>query len=326
MASRQQQKPVADFIKEDIGPVLFPCLEELCRKQPDKPLQWLAASLMRNNPNRSEGNHNASSGSITPSAASATSSDSARSSSPSPRRVINVVFIGPPACGKGTQASNLIHTYGMKQYSTGDILRGVVKRAKEGDVDEKTAELAGRLKEIMENGQLVPDDIILELLKEQLLKDRSTSTSGFLLDGFPRTLNQAQMLDDILQSEGILKKGDLLLVFELHVPDDALIERACGRRTHVPSGRIYHVKYNPPKVEGKDDETGEDLVQREDDKDETVLNRRYFAWSRQTCEGRRCGREDGRTCWKTKGNYGERTACAGRYYFRTLEGTTSQRS
>lgn len=167
---------------------------------------------------------------------------------------MRLILLGGPGAGKGTQATYIKEKYGIPQISTGDMLRAHVKAG--------TA-LGIAAQKVMDSGSLVSDDIIIGMVKERI--GQPDCAKGFLFDGFPRTLPQA----DAMKQAGI--KVDY--VVEIAVDDSAIIERMSGRRAHLPSGRTYHVKYNPPKVEGKDDVTGEDLVQREDDKEETVRKR-----------------------------------------------------
>jgi adenylate kinase len=167
---------------------------------------------------------------------------------------MKLILLGAPGAGKGTQAAFLCQKYGIPQISTGDMLRAAVKAG---------TELGLAAKKVMDAGQLVSDDIIIGLVKERITQP--DCANGFLFDGFPRTIPQA----DAMKAAGV----NLDVVLEIDVPDEAIIERMSGRRVHVASGRTYHVKYNPPKVEGKDDATGEDLIQREDDKEETVRKR-----------------------------------------------------
>lgn len=164
---------------------------------------------------------------------------------------MKIILLGAPGVGKGTQAQYVTEKYGIPQISTGDMLRKAVKSG---------SELGNRVKEVMDSGALVTDDIIIDLVKERITQ--SDCHSGFLFDGFPRTIPQAEAL---LQ-EGI--KIDR--VVEIGVPDDEIVSRLGGRRVHEGSGRIYHVIYNPPVVADKDDVTGEPLVQREDDREETI--------------------------------------------------------
>ena len=167
---------------------------------------------------------------------------------------MRLILIGPPGAGKGTQANYIKEHFGIPQISTGDMLRAAVKAG---------TELGKAAKVIMDQGGLVSDDIIIGLVKERLLAD--DCKNGFLFDGFPRTIPQAQALQDA----GV----PIDFVLEIAVPDSEIVERMSGRRVHPASGRSYHVKYNPPKVAGKDDVTGEDLVQRDDDREEVVLKR-----------------------------------------------------
>jgi adenylate kinase len=164
------------------------------------------------------------------------------------------MLLGPPGAGKGTQANFITSKFGIPQISTGDMLRAAVKAG--------TA-LGLEAKKVMDAGQLVPDDMILGLVQERL--KQPDCATGYLLDGFPRTVRQAEALRYL----GV----DLGYVLEIRVPDAEIIARMGGRRAHLASGRTYHVKFNPPKVAGKDDVTGEDLIQREDDKEETVKKR-----------------------------------------------------
>lgn len=167
---------------------------------------------------------------------------------------MRIILLGAPGAGKGTQAQFLMNKYGIPQISTGDMLRAAIK--------EGTA-LGLAAKQVMDAGQLVSDDLIIGLVKERISKE--DCAKGFLLDGFPRTIPQA----DAMKANGVVVDH----VIEFDVPDDVIVERMSGRRVHPASGRVYHVTYNPPKLEGKDDVTGEDLVIREDDKEETVRKR-----------------------------------------------------
>ena len=167
---------------------------------------------------------------------------------------MRLILLGAPGAGKGTQATFICQKYGIPQISTGDMLRAAVKAG---------TPLGLKAKGIMESGGLVSDDLIINLVKERIAQ--ADCANGFLFDGFPRTIPQA----DAMKAAGV----KLDYVLEIDVPFDAIIERMSGRRSHPASGRTYHVKFNPPKVEGKDDETGEELVQREDDKEETVRKR-----------------------------------------------------
>ncbi len=167
---------------------------------------------------------------------------------------MRTILLGGPGAGKGTQANYIKDKYNIPQISTGDMLRAAVKAG--------TA-LGVEAKKIMDAGGLVSDDIIMGLIKERIKED--DCKNGYLFDGFPRTLVQA----DALKDEGI----EIDAVVEIDVDDDEIIKRMSGRRVHVASGRTYHVVFNPPKVEGKDDETGEDLIQRDDDQEDTVKAR-----------------------------------------------------
>jgi adenylate kinase len=167
---------------------------------------------------------------------------------------MRLILLGPPGAGKGTQATQICQKYGIPQISTGDMLRAAVKAG---------TPLGVAAKKVMDAGGLVSDDIIIGLVKERITQ--SDCANGFLFDGFPRTIPQA----DAMKAAGV----KLDVVLEIDVPDSAIVERMSGRRAHLPSGRTYHVKFNPPKVEGQDDVTGEPLIQRDDDKEETVLKR-----------------------------------------------------
>ena len=167
---------------------------------------------------------------------------------------MRLILLGPPGAGKGTQANFIKEKFGIPQISTGDMLRAAVKAG---------TPLGLEAKKVMDAGGLVSDDIIIGLVKDRLQQD--DCKSGYMFDGFPRTLPQA----DAMKDAGV----PLDFVLEIDVPDAEIVERMSGRRAHLASGRTYHVKYNPPKVEGKDDVTGEDLVQRDDDKEETVKKR-----------------------------------------------------
>ncbi|ODP98619.1 MULTISPECIES: adenylate kinase [Salinivibrio] len=167
---------------------------------------------------------------------------------------MRIILLGAPGAGKGTQAQFIMEKYGIPQISTGDMLRAAIKAG---------TELGLKAKAVIDAGELVSDDIILGLVKERISQD--DCANGFLLDGFPRTIPQADGLKEI----GVA----IDYVLEFDVPDDVIVERMSGRRAHLASGRTYHVVYNPPKVEGKDDVTGEELVVRDDDKEETVRAR-----------------------------------------------------
>ena len=167
---------------------------------------------------------------------------------------MRLILLGAPGAGKGTQATFICKKYGIPQISTGDMLRAAVKAG---------TEMGLAAKKIMDSGGLVSDPIIIGLVKERIAQP--DCANGFLFDGFPRTIVQA----DALKSAGV----PLDLVLEIDVPDEAIVERMSGRRVHVASGRSYHVKFNPPKVAGVDDVTGEELIQRVDDEEATVKNR-----------------------------------------------------
>ncbi len=167
---------------------------------------------------------------------------------------MRLILLGAPGAGKGTQANFICQRLGIPQISTGDMLRAAVKAG---------TPLGVTAKKVMDAGGLVSDDLIIGLVKERLAQP--DCANGFLFDGFPRTLPQA----DAMKTAGVR----IDLVLEIDVPDDAIIERMSGRRAHLPSGRTYHLKFNPPKVDGKDDVTGEPLIQRDDDKEETVKKR-----------------------------------------------------
>ncbi|MFD1711293.1 adenylate kinase [Ottowia sp. GY511] len=167
---------------------------------------------------------------------------------------MRLILLGAPGAGKGTQAAFICQKYGIPQISTGDMLRAAVKAG---------TPLGLQAKGVMESGGLVSDDLIINLVKERIAQP--DCANGFLFDGFPRTLPQAEAM----KQAGV----KLDYVLEIDVPFDAIIERMSGRRSHPASGRTYHVKFNPPKTEGQDDVTGEPLVQRDDDKEETVRKR-----------------------------------------------------
>ena len=175
---------------------------------------------------------------------------------------MRLILLGAPGAGKGTQAAFICQQYGIPQISTGDMLRAAVKAG---------TPLGLQAKSVMESGGLVSDDLIINLVKERIAQP--DCANGFLFDGFPRTIPQAEAMKDA----GV----KLDYVLEIDVPFDAIIERMSGRRSHPASGRTYHVKFNPPKAEGVDDVTGEPLVQRDDDKEETV-KKRLEVYSQQT--------------------------------------------
>jgi adenylate kinase len=170
------------------------------------------------------------------------------------RHCMRLILLGPPGAGKGTQARYICEKYGIPQISTGDMLRAAVAAG---------TELGKQAKAVMDSGALVSDDIIIGLVKERI--QQPDCEPGFLFDGFPRTLPQAEAM----------READVAIdaVVEISVPDDEIVKRLSGRRSHPGSGRVYHVDFNPPKVEGVDDVTGEPLVHRDDDKEETIRNR-----------------------------------------------------
>ena len=167
---------------------------------------------------------------------------------------MRLILLGAPGAGKGTQANFIKEKYNIPQISTGDMLRAAIKAG---------SELGVAAKKVMDAGGLVSDDIIIGLVQERL--QQPDCANGYLFDGFPRTVAQA----DSMKDNGVAVD----YVLEIDVPDESIIERMDGRRVHPGSGRVYHVKFNPPKVDNKDDVTGEDLVQRDDDKAETVKKR-----------------------------------------------------
>ena len=167
---------------------------------------------------------------------------------------MKIILLGPPGAGKGTQANYIKEKYHIPQISTGDMLRAAFKAG---------TPLGVAAKKVIDAGSLVSDDIIIGLVKERIKEP--DCAHGFLLDGFPRTIPQAQAMKDM----GI----QIDFVVEIEVPDNKIIQRMTGRRVHLPSGRTYHVEFNPPRVAGKDDNTGEDLVQRPDDIEDTVIKR-----------------------------------------------------
>jgi adenylate kinase len=175
---------------------------------------------------------------------------------------MRLILLGAPGAGKGTQATFICEKYAIPQISTGDMLRAAVKAG---------TPLGREARKIMDSGALVSDDLIINLVKERLAQP--DCAHGFLFDGFPRTIPQA----DAMKAAGV----KLDYVLEIDVPFEAIIERMSGRRSHTASGRTYHVKYNPPRVEGIDDVTGEPLIQREDDKEATV-RKRLEVYSAQT--------------------------------------------
>ena len=166
---------------------------------------------------------------------------------------MRLILLGGPGAGKGTQANYIKDKYKIPQISTGDMLRAAVKAG---------TPLGVEAKKVMDAGGLVSDDIILGLIEERIKED--DCKNGFLFDGFPRTIPQAEALKAKVEVDGVV---------EIDVDDAEIIKRMSGRRVHPASGRTYHIKFNPPKVEGKDDETGEDLIQRDDDQEDTVKKR-----------------------------------------------------
>ncbi len=167
---------------------------------------------------------------------------------------MRIILLGPPGAGKGTQAQFIKTRLDIPQISTGDMLRAAVQSG---------SDLGKRVQEVMDSGALVSDEIIIDLVKDRI--GQPDCAGGFLFDGFPRTIPQAQAMD----SAGV----EIDAVVEIQVPDEELVRRITGRRVHPGSGRVYHIEYNPPAVEDRDDETGEPLLQREDDTEETVRER-----------------------------------------------------
>jgi adenylate kinase len=175
---------------------------------------------------------------------------------------MRLILLGAPGAGKGTQAAVICKRFAIPQISTGDMLRAAVKAG---------TPLGLEAKKVMDSGALVSDDIIIGLVKERIAQP--DCANGFLFDGFPRTIPQAEAM----KSAGVR----LDYVLEIDVPDSAIVERMSGRRVHVASGRTYHVRFNPPRIEGRDDLTGEELIQRVDDLEETVL-KRLAVYAQQT--------------------------------------------
>ena len=175
---------------------------------------------------------------------------------------MRILLLGLPGSGKGTQAQFLVRRFGIPQISTGDMLRAAMK---------SNSPLGNEIRVYMERGALVPDPLVIALVKERI--KAADCAAGFIMDGFPRTLPQAEAM----KAAGVV----LDHVLEIDVPDAAIIERMGGRRVHLASGRTYHVRYNPPRAEGKDDATGEPLIQREDDQEQTV-RKRLEIYHRQT--------------------------------------------
>ena len=167
---------------------------------------------------------------------------------------MNILLLGAPGAGKGTQAAFLNKQFGIPQISTGDMLREAV---------QNKSDLGLKAKSFMDRGELVPDNLIIDLVKQRIIK--KDCSQGFMLDGFPRTLSQAKALDEA--------QVKINYVVAIEVPDEVIIERLSGRRVHPASGRTYHVQFNPPKNANKDDITNEELIIRDDDKEETVISR-----------------------------------------------------
>ena len=166
---------------------------------------------------------------------------------------MNLIFLGPPGAGKGTMASRLAQDKGIPHVSTGDIFRENINNG---------TDLGKKVKSILDSGELVPDELTVELVKDRLKQD--DVSGGFILDGFPRTIPQAEALEDFATI-------DAVILFTL--PDEEIVKRLTGRRVHKPSGRTYHILFSPPKVPGKDDVTGEELIQRGDDSEDSIRNR-----------------------------------------------------
>jgi len=176
------------------------------------------------------------------------------------------IFIGPPGCGKGTQAPVIQQEYCLRHLATGDMLRAAVREG---------TDMGKKAKAAMDSGALVTDDIVVGIIRDAI--DADVHSRGFILDGFPRTVVQAKKLDEMLQE----KKTHLDRVISFEIDDALLVERISGRRIHPASGRSYHVKFNPPKVDGIDDITGEPLIQRKDDNPDTLMTR-LEAFHKQT--------------------------------------------
>jgi len=171
---------------------------------------------------------------------------------------LNLILLGPPGAGKGTQAERLVEDFDLPYYATGDILRAAVAEG---------TELGRKAKEYMDRGDLVPDEVIVGVIGERI--DSPEALDGFLLDGFPRTLGQAEALEDALRPLG----RRLTAVLSIEVGDEDVVRRLSGRRVNPKTGRVYHVEFDPPKVEGHDDIDGTKLVQRDDDREETIKHR-----------------------------------------------------
>ena len=171
---------------------------------------------------------------------------------------LNLIFLGPPGAGKGTQAERLIGDFDLPYYATGNILRSAI---------EAETELGREAKGYVDKGELVPDELICRVIEERL--DSGEADDGFLLDGFPRTIGQAEMLEQALDNRG----RSLTSVLLIDVPDDEVLRRLSGRRTCVQDGHVYHLEFDPPKSEGICDQDGSRLVQRDDDRPETIRNR-----------------------------------------------------
>lgn len=166
---------------------------------------------------------------------------------------MNLIFLGPPGAGKGTIAATIAQDLGIPHISTGDIIRAAIRNE---------TDLGKKVKTLVESGQLVPDAMTIALVKERLAQP--DTGKGFILDGFPRTIPQAEALDGMIRIDSAIN---------FHLPEDEVVRRLSGRRVHKSSGRTYHVLFNPPKVEGKDDVTGEDLWQRPDDQEDSIRTR-----------------------------------------------------
>ena len=167
---------------------------------------------------------------------------------------MRIILLGAPGAGKGTQAQFITEKFNIPQISTGDMLRAAVKAQ---------TELGKQVEQVMASGGLVTDEIIIALVKERIAE--SDCANGFLFDGFPRTIPQAEAL--------VAAEVPIDVVLEIHVPDDEIVKRLSGRRVHLDSGRVYHIDFNPPQTDGQDDVTGEPLIQRDDDKEDTVRKR-----------------------------------------------------